>query len=62
MKRLVLVMMAAGLLLSLQPAQAQWMTAKRLTTTSGNSDHPSLAVDTYGNLHLVWHDDTPGKL
>jgi hypothetical protein len=38
-----------------------WSAAQRLTSTSGNSFNPFLAVDTYGNLHVVWHDDTPGN-
>jgi hypothetical protein len=38
-----------------------WSAALRLTTTSGNSCNPSLAVDTSGNIHVVWFDDTPGN-
>jgi len=38
-----------------------WSTAQSLTTTFGNSCNPSLAVDTSGNVHVVWHDDTPGN-
>ena len=37
-----------------------WASSQRLTWTSG-SLNPAIAVDPSGNLHLVWHDDTPGK-
>ena len=34
---------------------------KRITWTSGSSDHPFIAADPSGNLHVVWSDDTPGN-
>jgi len=37
-----------------------WASSQRLTWTSG-SWGPAIAVDPSGNLHVVWHDDTPGK-
>jgi hypothetical protein len=40
---------------------ATWSDSKRLTTNSGNSLKPALAVDTSGNPHVVWHDHTPGN-
>jgi hypothetical protein len=40
---------------------ATWTASKRLTWTSGSSEYPDLAVDSSGNLHVVWHDDTPGN-
>jgi hypothetical protein len=43
-------------------AGASWTTARRLTWTSGGSRVPSIAIDSLGHLHLVWNDDTPGKL
>jgi hypothetical protein len=38
-----------------------WIPSKRLTWTSGSSWDPNIAVDTSGNLHVVWGDDTPGN-
>jgi hypothetical protein len=38
-----------------------WTSSKRLTWTSGSSWGPDIAVDTSGNLHVVWGDDTPGN-
>jgi BNR repeat-like domain len=37
-----------------------WST-KRLTFTVGYSTFPDIAVDSSGNAHVVWHDDTPGN-
>jgi len=39
---------------------ANWLTSKRLTTTSGYSEGPSVAVSG-ANVHVVWDDDTPGN-
>jgi hypothetical protein len=61
MKRLWILMLAAGLFLLAQPAEAQWTSAKRLTWSSGDSYWPSIAVDPSGNLHVVWGDYTPGN-
>jgi len=38
-----------------------WTTALRLTRTTGLSEAPALGVDTSGNIHLVWQDNTPGN-
>jgi hypothetical protein len=35
-------------------------TTKRLTWTSGYSFNPVISTDTSNNIHVVWHDDTPG--
>lgn len=40
---------------------ATWTTAKRITWTSGGSFYPVIAVDSSGDLHVVWWDDTPGN-
>jgi hypothetical protein len=37
---------------------ANWMPSKRLTWTSGDSGSPDIAVDSSGNLHVVWEDYT----
>ncbi len=31
-----------------------WMTSQRITWTSGPSEHPAVAVDSSGNVHVVW--------
>lgn len=38
-----------------------WTPIKRLTWTSGLSGSPIIAVDSSGNPHIVWYDDTPGN-
>ncbi len=38
-----------------------WSTAKRLTSTSGNSSEASLVADPSGHLHVAWYDSTPGN-
>jgi len=38
-----------------------WMTSQRICWTSGSSFKPSIALDSSGNLHVVWYDDTPGN-
>jgi len=40
---------------------ATWSTGKRLTWTSGHSRSPAISIDTFGSLHMVWHDNTPGN-
>jgi len=36
-------------------------TTKRLTYNSGYSAIPAIATDSSGNIHVVWHDNTPGN-
>jgi len=40
---------------------ATWTARKRLTWTSSVSEEPDIAVDSHGNLHLVWQDSKPGN-
>ncbi len=40
---------------------ASWTANKRLTWNSGSSEDPAVAVDSLGNLHVVWEDYTPGE-
>jgi len=61
MKRTELMMLVLGLLLFTQVAQADWTPAKRLTWNAGDSEHPAIAVDLTGGLHVVWEDKTSGK-
>ena len=46
-----------------QTANAQvWSATIRLTWNPSLSNHPAIAADYYGNLHVVWHDDTLGNV
>jgi len=38
-----------------------WAANKRLTWNSGGSEAPAVSVDSSGNLHIVWQDNTPGN-
>jgi len=38
-----------------------WNQTKRLTWNSGNSMYPGVAVDFKTDVHVIWHDDTPGN-
>jgi hypothetical protein len=38
-----------------------WIGLKRLTWNAGQSTRPSIAVDSTGNIHVIWQDDTPGQ-
>jgi BNR repeat-like domain len=40
---------------------ASWGSSHRLSWTSGDSLHPTIAADSLGTLHVVWHDYTPGQ-
>jgi hypothetical protein len=61
MKHFWIMILATGLVFFAQAAQADWSTAKRLTLNSGESEKPSIAVDSSGNPHVVWRDNTPGN-
>ena len=37
-----------------------WDPAKRISLTGGSSEDPSMAVDSQGTVHVVWHDTRPG--
>jgi len=60
MKRIGPMITALGLFLCAQLAQADWTTAVRLTWTSGDSYGPTMAIDSNGNMHIVWDDYTNG--
>jgi hypothetical protein len=38
-----------------------WTTPVNISNTAGRSDWPSMAVDSWGHVHVVWHDDTSGN-
>ena len=40
---------------------AGWSTAVNITSNAGNSFQPTIAVDSAGNINVVWGDDTPGN-
>jgi len=61
MKRLGPMTLALGFFLFAQVAQAAWAPTKRLTWNSGDSQLPAIAVDTWGNLHVIWEDDATGN-
>jgi BNR repeat-like domain len=60
MKRSIFIFPVLGAFLFALTAQADWLPAKRLTWNSGTSKAAALAMDSSGNLHLVWQDDTLG--
>jgi hypothetical protein len=62
MKKYTLLIGIIGIFFVIQPIKAQtWTAAKRLTWTSGSSYSPAIAVDSGNTIHMVLHDDTPGK-
>ena len=61
MKRVGLALLVLGFSLFAPAARADWTPNKRLTWNSVASNHPAIAVDSSGNLHVVWYDDTPGN-
>jgi len=38
-----------------------WSGVRRLTWLSGSSIYPVVCTDSSNNVHVVWHDDTPGN-
>jgi BNR repeat-like domain len=60
MKQLRIAALALGLAFLAQTAQAGWTAAKRLTWNAGSSENPAVAVDSAGQVHVVWWDSTPG--
>jgi hypothetical protein len=42
-------------------AGESWIAEKRITWTSGDSEEPAIAVDSYNHLHLVFYDDRLGN-
>jgi len=52
---------AFGLFLFVQVAQADWTPAKRLTWNLAWSGVPNLAIDSSNTIHVVWEDDISGN-
>ena len=44
-----------------EDAGATWTGSQRLTWNSGDSKSPAIASDSSGNVHVAWHDLTPGS-
>jgi hypothetical protein len=61
MKRASSKIVAFGLFLFVQVAQADWTPAKRLTWNSAWSGVPNLAIDSSNTIHVVWEDDISGN-
>lgn len=61
MKRVGLLALGILLCVCVQIARADWTPAKRLTWTPGASHSAAIALDSTGQLHLVWGDETPGN-
>jgi BNR repeat-like domain len=61
MKRVGLIIAVFGFFLFAQTAQAQWTTAKRLTSSPDYSGTPAIALDPSGTIHVVYEDATPGN-
>jgi len=40
---------------------ASWSTSQNISSSTGDSMYPAIAADPSGNVHVVWHDDTPGN-
>jgi len=38
-----------------------WLASQRMTWNDGASEIPSIAVDSLGNIHVLWADETPGN-
>jgi len=62
MKKQSLIIGVIGVLVLLQPINAQtWSSSKRLTFTSGISYFPAAAVDSNNHIYVVWYDNTLGN-
>ena len=61
MKPMRLIVLAVALSLLVPLARADWQPAKRITWTAGDSSVPRAVLDSSGNLHVVWEDETPGN-
>jgi BNR repeat-like domain len=56
MKQRKSILLAVGLFLFAQVAQADWQPVKRLTWTAADSRWPKIAVDSKKNIHLIWNE------
>ena len=61
-RELFIIVFSLFLLLLTQSVQSQtWQPTKRLTWNAGSSWYPAIATDSSRNIHVVWHDSTPGN-
>jgi len=56
-----IIILSCGILLTAQYAGA-WSSVIRLTWNGGASDEPCIAVDSNDYIHVVWMDDSPGRM
>jgi len=56
MKRSVMIVASVSFVLFAQIAQAQWTSAKRLTSTGSHSQNPVIAIDSNNALHVAFED------
>jgi len=61
MRRAATAVFILAFILSVPAAQADWSADQRLTWNSGVSQNPDIAVDSSGQIHIVWHDSTSGN-
>jgi len=57
----LIILLAIGLSYPSGICFSDWGATKRLTWNSGDSYFPAIAIDSNNNLHVVWHDWTPGN-
>jgi len=51
-----------GFFLFFHPLNAQiWEATKKLTWTPGESQCPSVVIESTSTIHLIYQDDTPGN-
>ena len=62
-KPILIFPMIAAIMVMVAPGMwgQSWSTPKRLTWNSGGSSQPVIARDSSDNLHIIWHDDSPGN-
>lgn len=61
-KKLLIFILLICIGFFIQTAEAQtWSSLFRLTWSSGNSFTPNACIDSGGNIHLVWVDQSPGN-
>jgi hypothetical protein len=44
-----------------QDGGSTWSAVINLSSTTADSDNPCIAIDSSGNINIVWEDDTPGN-
>jgi hypothetical protein len=60
MKKSAIVGLVMALVFSAPMARGSWGPSQRITWTPEGSGNPAIAVDAYSDIHVVWHDFSPG--